>query len=75
MNAFALALERLPISQKNGVKVLKVTRDDSDLPSVRFSLDWSLDPKAKPSIQQLQQLGATGLVQRYRLLEQKGVAP
>jgi len=75
VNAFALALERLPISQKNGVKVLKVTRDDSDLPSVRFSLDWSLDPKAKPSIQQLQQLGATGLVQRYRLLEQKGVAP
>ena len=75
VNAFQLALERLPISQKNGVKVLKVTRDDGEAPSVRFSLDWSLDPKAKPSIQQLQQLGATGLVQRYRLLEQQGVAP
>ena len=75
VNALQLALERLPISQKNGVKVLKVTRDDGEAPSVRFSLDWSLDPTAKPSIQQLQQLGAVGLVQRYRLLEQQGVAP
>ena len=41
---------------------------------MRFSLDWLLDPQAQPSIQQLQQLGATGLVQRYRLLEQQGVA-
>jgi type IV pilus assembly protein PilN len=41
---------------------------------VRFSLDWALDPKVKPSIQQLEQLGAMGLVQRYRLLEQQGVA-
>ncbi len=75
VNAFALALERLPISQKNGVKVLRVTSDDGEAPSVRFSLDWMLDPKAKPSIQLLQQLGATGMVQRYRLLEQQGVAP
>ena len=75
VNALALALERLPMSQQNGVKVLKVSRDGSQVPSVRFSLDWSLDPIAKPSIQQLQQLGATGLVQRYRLLEQQGVAP
>ena len=75
INALALTLERLPISRRNGVKVLKVSRDDSEVPSVRFSLDWSLDPIAKPSIQQLQQLGATGLVQRYRLLEQQGVAP
>ena len=75
VNAFQLALERLPISKKNGVKVLKVTREDGEMPSVRFSLDWSLDATAKPSLQQLQQLGATGLVQRYRLLEQKGVAP
>ena len=75
VNAFQLALERLPISQKNGVKVLKVTRDDGEAPSVRFSLDWSLDATAKPSLQQLQQLGAVGLVQRYRLLEQQGVAP
>jgi len=75
INALALTLERLPISRRNGVKVLKVSRDDSEVPSVRFSLDWSLDPTAKPSIQQLQQFGATGLVQRYRLLEQQGVAP
>ena len=75
VNAFQLALERLPISQKNGVKILKIRREDGEAPSVRFSLDWSLDASAKPSLQQLQQLGATGLVQRYRLLEQKGVAP
>ena len=75
VNAFQLALERLPISQKNGVKVLKVTRDDGDAPSVRFSLNCTLDPTAKPSLQQLQQLGGVGLVQRYRLLDQQGVAP
>jgi len=75
VNALTLALERLPVSKKNGVRVLKATSDDGDLPLVRFSLDWSLDPGSKPSIEQLQQLGATGLVQRYRLLEQQGVAP
>ena len=75
INALALTLQGLPASRRNGVKVLKVTSDESEVPSVRFSLDWSLDPTAKPSIEQLQQLGATGLVQRYRLLEQQGVAP
>ena len=78
VNAFALALERLSISRRNGVKVLKLSRDEGDdgeTPSVNFSLDWSLDPMARPSIQQLQQLGASGLVKRYRLLEQQGVAP
>jgi type IV pilus assembly protein PilN len=75
INALALTLERLPVSRSNGVKVVKVTRDDSEVPSVRFSLNWSLDPRAKPSIEQLRQLGATGLVQRYRLLEQQGVVP
>lgn len=74
INALVLTLERLPITRPNGVKVLKVNRDDGEETSVSFSLDWSLDPKAQPSIQQLQQLGATGLVQRYRLLEQQGVA-
>ena len=74
INAFELALERLPISLRDGVKVLKVTRDDGEVAVVRFSLDWSLDPKVKPSIQQLQQLGASGLVQRYSLLEQQGVS-
>ena len=75
VNAFALALERLSISRRNGVKVLKLSRDDGETPSVNFSLDWSLDPMARPSVQQLQQLGASGLVKRYRLLEQQGVAP
>ena len=78
VNAFALALERLSISRRNGVKVLKLSRDEGDdgeTPSVNFSLDWLLDPMARPSIQQLQQLGASGLVKRYRLLEQQGVAP
>ena len=78
VNAFALALERLSISRRNGVKVLQLSRDEGDAGealSVNFRLDWSLDPMARPSIQQLQQLGASGLVQRYRLLEQQGVAP
>ena len=75
INALVLMLERLRISKLNGVKVVKVLSDDSEVPSVRFSLNWALNPSAKPSIQQLQQLGATGLVQRYRLLEQQGVAP
>ncbi|KZR91649.1 Fimbrial assembly protein (PilN) [Synechococcus sp. MIT S9509] len=74
INALVLTLERLPITRPNGVKVLQVNRDDGEETSVSFSLDWFLDPKAQPSIQQLQQLGATGLVQRYRLLEQQGVA-
>ena len=75
VNAFVLALQRLPISKPNGVKVVKVTQDDGEVPSANFSLDWSLDPNAKPSIEQLRQLGATGMVQRYRLLEQQGVVP
>ena len=74
INALVLTLQSLPISRSNGVKVLKVNLDDGEEASVRFSLDWLLDPQAQPSIQQLQQLGATGLVQRYRLLEQQGVA-
>ena len=75
INALVLGLEQFPTSLPNGVKVMKVTREDGEAPSVNFSLNWSLDPSAKLSIQQLQQLGATGLVQRYRLLEQQGVAP
>ena len=75
INALVLGLEQFPTSLPNGVKVMKVTREDGEAPSVNFSLNWSLDPSAKLSIQQLQQLGATGLVQRYRLLEQQGVVP
>ncbi len=75
INALVLGLEQFPTSLPNGVKVMKVTREDGEAPSVNFSLNWSLDPSAKLSIQQLQQLGAMGLVQRYRLLEQQGVVP
>ena len=75
INALVLGLEQFPISLPNGVNVVKVTREDGEAPSVNFSLDWVLDPSAKLSIQQLQQLGATGLVQRNRFLEQQGVVP
>ena len=74
INALVLNLGSLPISRPGGVDVVKVTRDDEQ-PSVSFSLDWALDGQRRPSIQQLQQLGASGLVQRYRLLERQGVAP
>ena len=74
INALVLNLGALPISRPGGVDVVKVTRDDEQ-PSVSFSLDWALDAQRRPSIQQLQQLGATGLVQRYRLLERQGVVP
>lgn len=73
INALAITLARLPISKADGVKVLKLTREDGDSPVVNFSLDWELDPKAGPSIQQLKALGAEGLAERYRLLEQQGV--
>lgn len=73
INALAITLARLPISKADGVKVLKLTREDGDSPVVNFSLDWELDPKAGPSIQQLKALGAEGLAERYRLLQQQGV--
>ena len=74
INALVLNLGALPISGPGGVDVVKVTRDDEQ-PLVSFSLDWAHDAQGSPSIQQLQQLGATGLVQRYRLLERQGVVP
>ena len=73
INALAITLARLPISKSDGVKVLKLTREDGDRPAVNFSLDWRLDPKVRPSIDQLATLGAAGLAERYRLLEQQGV--
>ena len=73
INALAITLARLPISKADAVKVLKLTREDGDSPVVNFSLDWELDPRAGPSIQQLKALGAEGLAERYRLLEQQGV--
>ena len=64
INALVLNLGALPISQPGGVDVVKVIRDD-DQPSVSFSLDWDLDAQRRPSIQQLQRLETSGLVQRY----------
>ena len=74
INALAINLARLPISKSDGVNVLKLTREDGERPSVTFSLDWTLDPKVRPSIDQLEALGAAGLAERYRLLEQQGVS-
>lgn len=74
INALAITLARLPISQADGVKVLKLTREDGESPVVNFSLNWKLDPEGRPSIKQLEALGAAGLAERYRLLEQQGVA-
>ena len=73
INALAITLARLPISQADGVKVLKLTREDGCSPVVNYSLVWGLDPKARPSIKQLEALGADGLAKRYQLLEQRGV--
>jgi type IV pilus assembly protein PilN len=40
---------------------------------VTFSVKWALNPKVRLSLIQLQELGAIGLAERYRLLEQQGV--
>ena len=73
INALVLNLGALSISRPGGVDGVKVTRDDEQ-PSVA-SVSTGLWMQRRPSIQQLQQLGASGLVQRYRLLERQGVAP
>ena len=73
INALALSLSQLPITLEQGVKVIKITREDGDDPAVIFSVDWALNPKVRLSLIQLQELGAIGLAERYRLLEQRGV--
>ncbi len=77
INALVLQLAVLPIVKPDGVKVLKVVREGAgeDGEYVQFSVDVTLDPKARPSLQELSELGASGLVERYRLLEEQGVAP
>ena len=77
INALVLQLSSLPMVKPDGVKVLKVVREGAgeDAKFVQFSVDVTLDPKAKPSLQELTELGASGLVERYRLLEEQGVAP
>lgn len=73
INALALSLSQLPITLDQGVKVMKITREDGDDPAVTFSVEWALNPKARLSLLQLQELGAIGLAERYRLIEQRGV--
>jgi type IV pilus assembly protein PilN len=73
INALVLSLSRLPISLEQGVKVMKITREDGDDPAVIFSVEWALNPKVRLSLIQLQELGAIGLAERYRLIEQRGV--
>ena len=73
INAFALSLSQLPITREQGVKVMKITREDGDDPAVTFSVKWALNPKMRLSLIQLQELGAIGLAERYRLIEQRGV--
>jgi len=77
INALVLALAALPISEPDGVKVVKVTRSGDDggpMQAVTFSLTWGLDPAARPSLATLKALGADGLVRRFQLLQQAGVA-
>jgi type IV pilus assembly protein PilN len=73
INALALSLSQLPITREQGVKVMKITREDGDDPAVTFGLEWELNPQVRLSVIQLQELGAIGLAERYRLIEQRGV--
>ena len=73
INAFALSLSQLPMTREQGVKVMKITREDGDDPAVTFSMEWALNPKVRLSLVQLQELGAIGLAERYLLIEQRGV--
>jgi type IV pilus assembly protein PilN len=77
INALVLALAALPMSAADGVEVVKITRPDADKErpaALTFSLRWTLDPAARPSLAELEALGADGLAARYRLLQQAGVA-
>ena len=75
VNALVLVLQALPESKAKGVKVVKIVRSEKkEAAAVRFSLTWALDPAVKPSLQQLEQLGAAGMAERLRLLQRQGVA-
>jgi len=74
INDLVLTLAGLPGSKGDGVKLVKATRaEKGDSAQVSFSLTWALDPEAKPSAEQLERLGATGMAARLRMLEQQGV--
>ena len=73
INALMLSLEQLSITGEQGVEVMKVTREDGDSPFVTFSVEWALNTKTRLSLIELEELGATGLAERSRLLQQRGV--
>ncbi len=70
INSLMLVLDKLPDTQSNGVRLVKAKRDKE---TVSFQLQWTLDPSAKPKVNQLEDLGATGMAARLRMLEQQGV--
>ncbi|MCP4972809.1 MAG: PilN domain-containing protein [Prochlorococcus sp.] len=78
INALQLNFSALPMVQQGGVKVVKINSDGFDPGNagsvLRFTLEVRLDPDARASLESLRDLGATGLVQRYQLLQDYGVA-
>ena len=73
INALALNLEALEEVLLAGTTVLKATSNDDGL--IQFSLEAALDPSAQVSAERMRELGAEGLVRRYELLRDKGMAP
>ena len=71
INAFALNLESLPAVQQEGARVQQASAGDKDL--VSFELTVLVDEAVKPTIEQLSDLGADGLVRRYALLKKLGL--
>ena len=75
INALMLELQSLQATQANGVTLVKATRSGSGSSAqVRFTLNWALDPAVQPSLEQLEDLGAEGMAERLRRLQQEGVA-
>jgi len=78
INALQLNFSDLPMVQQDGVKVIKVESDGfapgNDASALRFTLEVRLDRKFRSSLESLNDLGATGLAQRYQLLQKYGVA-
>ena len=72
INALALNLEALEEVLLAGTTVLKATLNEDGL--IQFSLEAALDPSAQVSAERLRDLGAEGLVRRYELLRDKGMA-
>ena len=75
INALMLELQSLQATKADGVKLVKATRSESgESAQVRFTLNWALDPAVQPSLDQLEDLGAEGMAERLRRLQQEGIA-